>query len=65
MGKKGKTEERKKEVEDEDGEGIKKNPEQIWACLLFLNPFQFSSPTSVFPFFPILIVEENVCNTLQ
>ena len=23
------------------------------------------SPTSVFPFFPVLIVEENVCNTLQ
>jgi len=41
MGKKGKTEERKKEVEDEDGEGIKKNPEQICPYLfgILLNSF--------------------------
>jgi len=43
----------------------KQNPTQIWPylCGFFLTPFPTSVPTSVFPFFPILIVEENVCNT--
>ena len=31
---------------------------------LFLIPCPTSVPTSVFSFFPILIVEENVCNIL-
>jgi len=30
----------------------------------FLTHSPMSVPTSVFPFFPIQIVEENVCNTL-
>jgi len=29
------------------------------------TPFPTLAPTSVFPFFSILIVEENVCNTLR
>jgi len=31
----------------------------------FLSHFPISTPTSVFPFFPALMVEENVCNTLR
>ena len=30
----------------------------------FLTPLSPAFPTSVFPFFPILIVKENLCNTL-
>jgi len=41
------------------GEGVQKNLKQIWAYPLSL------SPTSVYSFFPLLIMEENVCNTLQ
>jgi len=49
------------------GEGVKKNPEQIWAYLfgILFDSFPMFISNFSFSYFPILIVEENVCNTLQ
>ena len=48
-------------------EGVKKNPTQIWPhlCQILFNSFPNTSPNSVFSFYLIQIVKENVCNTLE